>query len=67
MDRGNNHSHKGEVNGNHKISEADVVQIRNAFDSKTNQHWGRNAIAKRLGISNTHVLRIAQKKGWNHV
>jgi hypothetical protein len=51
MDRGNNHSHKGEDNPNSKLSPEAVKEIRSAYERRTNQRWGRKTLAAKFGIT----------------
>ena len=68
MDRGNHHSHRGEVNPNAKLTLGAVAEIREAYQSRSTLRWGRIRFSRRYGVSETHILRIAQRKsgGWNH-
>jgi len=57
----------GESNGNSKLTDEQVRYIR---ISKKNggRHWGREKIAKELGISSAHVKDIANSKTlWKHI
>jgi len=51
---------KGEENGFAKLTENIVIKIRNCLDS-------HRKIAKRYGISKTHVARIKSREAWRHV
>lgn len=69
MDRGNNHSHKGEENPNSKLTEEAVREIRAAYQGSKGLQWGRRALARKHGISEEHCLRVATRKigGWEHL
>jgi hypothetical protein len=68
-DRGNNHSRKGEINRNSKLTEEQVLVIRNQYEQRTTYKWGAKALAKQFGICTVQVQRIAHKQigGWKHV
>ncbi len=55
---------KGEDHPQHKLTEADVINIRNLYfkDGLTQQ-----AIADRFGVSQAHVGKIINKQRWGHV
>lgn len=69
MDRGNNHSHKGERNRNSKLTTAQVREIRIAYDSRKSGGYSERMLASRYGITTTHVGRIARREngGWRHL
>lgn len=69
MDRGNNHSFKGTENRNSKLSEAQVLAIKQAYQNRQSSKWGRAELAAKFGISETHCTRIARsyQGGWAHI
>lgn len=69
MDRGNNHSHKGEINPNSKLTEENVREIREVYDKRTSDKWGCRKLAKKFGICEKHCRRIAMRSvgGWQTV
>ena len=70
MDRGNNHSHKGESNKNSKLTAENVREIREAYDNrKPRTNWGCKKFADRFNLSEQQIGRIArrEKGGWVHV
>lgn len=69
LDRGNNHSFRGEENKNAKLNEVSVKTIKIAYLNRTSFHWGRKKLAKIYGITEAQVGRIALSKigGWAHV
>jgi len=53
-------SQQGEKNANSKLSESDIISIRNSKkDAKL--------LAKEYGVSLTHIYRIKAKKMWSHI
>lgn len=66
MDRGRNHSHRGEKNPNAKLTTKQVSIIRQAYQRRKSCHWGMTSLAKELKISNKQILLIAKKQygGW---
>lgn len=69
MDRGHNHSFKGEANKNSKLSEIDVAEIRRIYESRNSHQWGRRDLAERFSVNEITIGRIAKRKkgGWVHV
>lgn len=57
---------RGEDNASSKLTDKDVIMIKCA-KMKGGRFWGRNEIAKKLGISAGHVKDIANDKSWNHI
>ena len=58
-----NHStvnRKGENQGGHKITEADVIEMRQSSES-------HKEVAERLGITSSHVCQIRLGKAWSHL
>jgi len=53
----------GEVNGNHKVTEAQVMQIRARYQSGERQ----SDIAHTFGISSSQVSNIVRNAAWSHV
>jgi hypothetical protein len=58
--RGHGRKARGEAAGNVKITEDDVRAIRGSTE-------GRNALAKRYGISPTAIYKIRTRRHWKHV
>lgn len=54
---------KGETNGRAKLSENDVLEIRNLYKNGISM----NEIAKVYGIGKTSVYLIIHKKVWRHI
>lgn len=55
----------GDLNGNSKLSEQDVINIRSEYISRKN--GGVVAIAKKYKISSTNVHDIIKRKIWKHI
>ncbi|WP_343718780.1 NUMOD4 domain-containing protein [Achromobacter dolens] len=55
----------GERHAAHKLTEADVAEIRRAFAAKSSKHWGASLFSKRLGVHRDTVERAARGKSWN--
>lgn len=51
---------KGETDGNHKLTEEQVLEIRNSNKIQKN-------IAKRFGINRNTVYKITNRKLWKHI
>lgn len=64
MDRGNNHSFRGEENKNSKLSLPIIREIREKY-----VRGNGKMLSRKFGISRTHLRRIIKKAkgGWNHV
>ncbi len=56
----------GEDNGFSKLTEEDVLFIRNNYKKYSTQ-FGANALAKKYGISNIQILNIIKRKYWKHL
>ena len=54
---------KGSVNGNAKLTEVEVIAIREADRSETNQ----SELARKYGVTRQMVSLIIQRKSWSHV
>lgn len=65
--RGRNHSHPGESNFNSKLTEADVREIRAAYDAKAGFAWGISKLAKKFNISTKTCSRIGKRESWQHL
>lgn len=59
---------KGSKNGNSKLSESDILEIRKTA-ANSGRYYGRKELAKRFNISEAHVKDIVTKRRniWNHV
>lgn len=51
---------RGEINGNHRLTKADVIEIRNSDGTQ-------KEIANRFGIGRTTVQYIKKRKLWAHI
>ena len=49
---------RGDLNGNSKLKKSDVEYIRK-MKSENGRFWGRNEIAKKIGITAKHIQRVA--------
>ena len=62
--RGKRPGNKGEANGRHKLSEADVLSIRDFYAS------GKvtlTALGKRFRVNRDHISNIITRKHWKHI
>ncbi len=53
----------GEKNGNSKLTEPTVLQIRHGFDRGET----KASLARRFGIGETHVTRIVTRRAWKNI
>ena len=65
MDKGNNHSHKGEKNRNSKLTKKQVEEIRDIYKNRKGFFWGKKELAKKYGIGEAQVYRIIKGKLWS--
>ena len=60
---------RGELNGNSRLTTAEVIELRERYARRT--HIGcrvtMQGLAKRFGISLSHVARILRREVWQHV
>lgn len=56
----------GEVNGNHKLTEAEVREIRRIFKKRC-KVFGGAALARRFNVDKTQVHNIVNGKQWKHL
>jgi len=56
---------RGDLNGNSKITEQDVINIRSEYSPRIN--GGLSNIAKKYQISITNVHDIITRKTWKHI
>lgn len=68
MDRGNNHSFKGDKNPNSKLTSKDIKKIRNIYKNRNSFFWGKRKLAKQFNIGETQLANIVRKKigGWKN-
>lgn len=58
---------KGSLNGNSKLKESDVKEIRDRANSH-GRYYGRKALAQKYGVSEAHIKDIVNNKNlWKHV
>lgn len=59
---------KGELNGNSKLTEKDVIEIRNIANN-SGRYYGRKRLAEKYNISEAHIKDIVnyRKNIWSHV
>lgn len=57
---------RGDKNGNSKLSNADVLQIRNIFIDRS-PIFGALALSKRYGVTTTAIHDIINNKSWKHL
>lgn len=63
---------RGEKNGNSKLTEAQVLEIR-AYAKSKGRYYGRKALAEKYGISETYIKEIVnssrknRKNAWEHI
>lgn len=55
---------RGEQNGQHKLTQNDVDEIRRSY-IKGNLMFGGKALAKKYGVSETEISRIINNTRWN--
>lgn len=58
--------HVGVAHAMAKLSEDDVRLIRSSYVAGSHEH-GQRQLAKRFGVNQVTVLRILQRKTWQHV
>lgn len=60
---------KGSGNGNSKVTEADVLDIRREYRAIKFDRGGRSVsdLVERYGVSHATIVKIAQGKSWQHV
>jgi len=56
----------GENNGRSKLSETDVMYIRNNF-RKTKNNSNALELAKKFGVSRTHIYHVVKGHLWTHL
>lgn len=59
-----NARHNGVTNGNSKLNEEDVQQIRKKYVFGI---YGANRLAKEFSVAKPTILRVIKRKTWNHV
>jgi len=59
----------GELNGNHKLTTAQVIELRERYARRRQigQRTTIRQLAKRFGISMTHTARILHREVWPDV
>lgn len=57
-------SRRGEHNGQHKLTQNDVDDIRRSY-IKGNPVFGGTALAEKYGVSKTEISRIVNNTRWN--
>jgi len=65
----------GESNGSSKLTEAQVLEIREyvkQVKSTGKKHWGRKELAKKYGVSELYIKelvinRTTRKRVWSHI
>jgi len=55
---------KGQKNGNSKVTEQQIVQIRQLYTTKNNTN---KEMGEKFGVSPYHISRIINKKLWKHI
>lgn len=55
---------RGERSGGAKITESQVIEMRQIYSSKT---LSQNQLAERYGIDQASVWRIVNNKTWKHI
>ena len=55
---------KGSVNGNSKLTESDVIEIRKLYESKLMNQY---TLADKYNVSQTCIGSIVRKQTWRHV
>lgn len=58
--RGKNGNLKGSDVGNSKLTESDVLEIRQAQDSQS-------SLARRFGVGRSTIFRIRKEQAWRHI
>lgn len=54
---------RGETVGNHKLTEAQVIEIRALYGPQ----MGYKRLAQRFGVSRSTIMRIVKERSWTHV
>lgn len=57
----------GEKNGRAKLTETQVREMRKIYDESKYTKHKRKDLAKRFGISETHILYIVRRLSWRHL
>ena len=60
---------RGDLNGNSKLSTAEVIELRERYSRRTQIGQGvtMQELAKRFNISVSHVWRLLHRQQWQHV
>lgn len=59
----------GKTNGNSKLTEEDVIEIRNYVANSPTRYYGRKELAKNYNISEAHLKDIisGRRNIWSHI
>jgi len=66
FDTGLNKGKKGQSNNNSKLSEQDIIWIKQNH-IPFNKKFGSRALSKKFNVCQGHISRIINNKGWNHL
>lgn len=60
---------RGSLNGYSKLTESQVIEIREFVKNSNKRYYGRQALADKYGISSAHVKDIVtgRRGAWSHV
>jgi transposase len=60
---------RGDLNGNSKLTALQVIELRERYARRAQigQRTTIHRLARRFGISATHVWRILHREVWKHV
>jgi hypothetical protein len=62
--KGRNKAWKGESNGQHKLTEAEVISIRRKYIPRI---YGTIKLAREFGVSQALIMQIIHRKAWKHI
>lgn len=59
----------GSLNGNSKLTEREVLEIREHVKTFSGRYYGRDQLAKKYGVSSAHIKDIVsgRRGAWSHV
>lgn len=59
----------GSLNGNSKLTEKQVLEIRAYVKGSEKRYYGREELAKKYGVSSAHIKDIVsgRRGAWNHI
>lgn len=58
---------KGSNHSNSKLTEEDVLAIRNEYNRKSYKVSNKNELAAKYGVEPCNITRIISRKSWSHI